>query len=161
MIVSDGFWKRIRKVQRIHQNLYAAGLGWVVGWIILLLEHTGRKTGKRYVTPLQYEEIEGSIHVGAGRGSRADWYRNILANPQVHVQLGHRSFDGWAEPVTDQPRKLAFLKYRFKRHPFMLGLLMKFHHLPMRPSDEQLEELAETLAIVILHPGEHGDTSKR
>jgi deazaflavin-dependent oxidoreductase (nitroreductase family) len=151
MIVSDGFWKRIRTVQRIHQRLYAAGLGWVVGWIILLLEHTGRKSGNHYVTPLQYEEMDGLIYVGAGRGPKADWYRNILANPDVHVRVGRRSFDGRAEPVTDLPRKLAFLKYRFKRHPFMLGLMMKFHRLPMRPDEAQMQELAETLAIVILH----------
>ena len=36
----------------------------------------------------------------------------------------------------------------------MMGLMMKIHKLPMRPDDSQLEGLAKTLAIVILHPGE-------
>ena len=154
MIVPDEFWTKIRNVQRIHQRLYASGKGWVVGWIILLLEHTGRKSGKRYATPLQYEEIDGLYYVGAGRGTKADWYRNILADARVHVQVGKVTFDGWAEPVTDPAQVVAFLKYRFKRHPFMMGLMMKMHKLPMRPSDSQLEILAGSLAIVILHPEE-------
>jgi deazaflavin-dependent oxidoreductase (nitroreductase family) len=154
MIIPDGFWTRIKNVQRIHQRLYAAGKGWIVGWIILLLEHTGRQSGHQYATPLQYELIDGSYYVGAGRGPKADWYRNVLVNPKVHVRVGRRSFDGRAEPVTDLPRRLAFLKYRFKRHPIMMGWMMKFHNLPMHPGEEQLKELAETLAIVILHPDE-------
>jgi len=154
MTVPEEFWTKIKNVQRIHQRLYRSGLGWVVGWIILLLEHTGRKSGKRHATPLQYEIIDGSYYVGAARGTKADWYRNILVNPQVHVKVGRLAFEGWAEPITDLEQVIAFLKYRFKRHPLMMGLMMKMHKLPMHPSDAQLETLAGSLAIVILHPGE-------
>ena len=140
-------------MQRIHQRLYSAGKGWVVGWIILLLEHTGRKSGKIYATPLQYEKIDGQYYVGAGRGPNADWYKNILTNPNVHVRVGRLEFFGWAEPVTDPQRVVDFLKLRIKRHPRMMGLMMKLHKLPMRPGDDQLFELAKTLTVVILHPG--------
>jgi len=154
MIVKDEFWTKIKNVQRIHQRLYRSGLGWVVGWIILLLEHTGRKSGLRHATPLQYEIIDGLYYVGAARGTKADWYRNILVNPQVRVKVGRLAFDGLAEPITESAQVIAFLKYRFKKHPLMMGLMMKMHKLPMRPSEAQLEALATTLAIVILHPGE-------
>jgi deazaflavin-dependent oxidoreductase (nitroreductase family) len=154
MIVPDEFWTKIKNVQRIHQCLYGSGMGWVVGWIILLLEHTGRKSGLRHATPLQYEIINGSYYVGAARGTKADWYRNILANPQIRIKVGRRAFDGWAEPITDPRQVIAFLKYRFKRHPLMMGLMMKMHKLPMHPSEVQLEGLAKNLAIVILHPRE-------
>lgn len=154
MLAKDEFWKKIKNVQRIHKYLYGSGMGWVVGWIILLLEHTGRKSGKRHVTPLQYEKINGSYYVGAARGTKADWYRNILVNSQVHIKVGRLAFDGRAEPVTDPGQVIAFLKYRFKRHPLMMGLMMKMHKLPMRPDEAQLEELAKNLAIVILHPPE-------
>ena len=156
MIVPDEFWTKIRNVQRIHQRLYASGKGWLVGWIILLLEHTGRKSGKRYATPLQYENIDGLYYVGAGRGTQADWYQNILVDSNVHVQVGKVAFDARAEPATDPTQVVAFLKYRFKRHPLMMGLMMKMHKLPMHLSDAQLEGLANTLAVVIIHPGEYG-----
>lgn len=152
MIVSEDFWKRIRKIQGIHQRLYAHGLGWLVGWIILLLEHTGRKSGKRYFTPMQYEKINGTYFVGAGRGPKADWYQNLLFNNRVHVRVGRIQFDGWAEPIREIPRVAEFLEYRLKKHPVMIGLIMKMHRLPFHPDPRQLEQLAETLAIVALHP---------
>jgi deazaflavin-dependent oxidoreductase (nitroreductase family) len=155
MIIPEGFWKRIRKVQRIHQRLYDAGLDWVLGWIILLLGHTGRRSGKLHTTPLQYEKIKGAFYVGAARGTRADWYRNIRVNPQVRIRVGRLVMDCLAEPVVDIPRVIAFLKYRYEKHPFMMGWMMKIHKLPMRPDDSQLQELAKTLAIVILHPTEY------
>ncbi len=154
MIVKNEFWTKIKNVQRIHQRLYGSGMGWLVGWIILLLEHTGRKSGRRYATPLQYEIINGSYYVGAARGTKADWYRNILVNPQIRVKVGRHGFDGWAEPITDPGQVITFLNYRFNRHPLMMGLMMKIHKLPMHPSETQLIGLAKTLAIVVLHPGE-------
>lgn len=152
MILPDIFWSRIKKVQRIHQRLYSAGLGWIVGWIILLMDHTGRRSGTRYATPLQYEKIDDLYYVGAGRGPKADWYRNIQVNPEVHVQVGRVAFDARAECICEADKVEKFLKNRFKRHPLMMGLMMRFHNLPLRPNDDQLLELGKTLAIVALHP---------
>ncbi|MBN2388150.1 MAG: nitroreductase family deazaflavin-dependent oxidoreductase [Anaerolineales bacterium] len=153
-MIPDSFWSKIKNVQRIHQRLYDSGKGWIVGWLILLLRHTGRRSGKQYATPLQYERIDGRYYVGAGRGQKADWFLNLRADPQVEVSVGRRTFPAWAETVTDPARVADFLAYRLERHPFMLGLMMKLHHLPMRPSRAQLLELADTTAMAILHPRE-------
>src|SRR5512136_3500577 len=102
----------MKNIQRIHSRLYDSGKGWIIGKFILLLTHTGRKSGNRYVTPLQYEKIEDTYYVGAGRGARADWFCNILADPQVHVRVGRQEFDCEAEPVTDSERAADFLAYR-------------------------------------------------
>jgi len=139
-------------VQRIHQRLYAHGLGWLVGWIILLLEHSGRKSGKKYFTPLQYEKMGETYYVGAGRGLKADWYQNLVADRRVHVRVGCLQFDGWAELIQDIPKVIEFLNYRLKKHPLMIGLIMKIHKLPFHPNEHQLEQLAATLVIVALHP---------
>jgi len=152
-MIPDSFWQRMKNVQRIHQRLYASGRGWIIGWLILLLTHTGRKTGRRYDTPLQYERIDGAYCVGAGRGQKADWFRNVVAHPDVHVRVGRREFECTAEAVTDPERVADFLAYRLKRHPLMIGLMMKFAHgLPMRPNRAQLLGLSRTTALVILRP---------
>ena len=143
----------MKNVQRIHQRLYASGRGWIIGKFILLLTHTGRKSGTRYVTPLQYEKIKGAYSVGAGRGRKADWFRNIQADPHVHVQVGRILFDCVAEPVTNPDRVADFLEYRLNRHPLMIGLILKFaHHLPMRPIRAQFLELSHSTALVVLRP---------
>ena len=153
--VPDEFWTRIKKVQRIHQRLYESGRGWLVGWLILLLRHTGRKSGRPYATPMQYEKIGEAYYVGSARGVQADWFRNIQADPLVEVAVGRRRFKALAEPVTDPGRVADFLEYRLKRHPLMIGLMMKFaHKQPLHPSRSQLLELGKTTALAIFHPQE-------
>src|SRR5512143_3807446 len=93
-------WSRFRNVQKIHRVLYAIGLGPLIGRLILLLTTTGRRSGLKRVTPLQYEEIDGAYYVGAARGLKADWVQNIRANPRVEIRAGSRRFQGCAEVVT-------------------------------------------------------------
>ena len=153
-MIPDQFWTRIKTVQRIHQRLYDSGRGWILGKFILLLRHTGRKSGRQYATPLQYEQIDENYCVGAGRGTQADWFRNVQANPRVEVWVGRRRFKALAEAVTDPERVADFLAYRLKRHPLMVGWMMKLHKLPMKPSRAQMLGLARMTALVILRPQE-------
>ena len=146
-------WSKMKTVQKIHRVLYAIGLGPLIGRIILLLTTTGRRSGLKRVTPLQYEKIGEAYYVGAARGVKADWVRNIQSLPQVEVSVGSKRFQGTAEVVTDPSRFADFLEVRLQRHPRMVGLIMeKAHGLPRHPSRAQLEELAQTEAFVILHP---------
>jgi deazaflavin-dependent oxidoreductase (nitroreductase family) len=152
-MLPDSIWPKMKKIQGIHRILYESGKGWIIGKFILLLIHTGRKSGNQYVTPLQYEKINESYHVGVGRGHKSDWFRNILADPCVHVRVGRDEFDCLAEAVTDPERVADFLEYRLRRHPLLIGLIMKFaHRLPMRPSRNHLLELGRKTPMVILDP---------
>ena len=146
-------WSKVKNVQKIHRVLYALGLGPVIGKIILLLTTTGRKSGQPRVTPLQYEEIDGEYYLGAARGLKADWVRNIQSNPVVDVRVGAKKVHGQAEIVTEPARIADFLEIRLQRHPLMIGLIMqKAHNLPKHPSREQLEIMAANEALVIIHP---------
>jgi deazaflavin-dependent oxidoreductase (nitroreductase family) len=153
MGIANFDWNRIKNVQKVHRLLYALGLGPVIGKIILLLTTTGRKSGQPRVTPLQYEEIDGAYYLGAARGLKADWVRNLQANPQVEVRVGAKYVHGKAEIVTDPARIADFLEIRLARHPFIIGLIMqKAHGLSKHPSREQLEKLAAKETMVIIHP---------
>lgn len=153
MGVASFNWQRMKNIQKIHRILYAIGLGPLVGWIILLLTTTGRKSGLKRVTPLQYEEIDGKYYLGAARGLKADWVRNIQSNPNVDVRVKNHHFSGSAEVVTNPVRIADFLEVRLQRHPFMIGMIMqKTHGLSRRPSREQLEKLAEDEVMVVISP---------
>lgn len=146
-------WTKMKNIQKIHRVLYAIGLGPLVGKIILLLTTTGRKSGMKRVTPLQYEKIGDDYYLGAARGLKADWVRNIQSNPQVEIRVGAKQFQGAAEVVADSSKFADFMEVRLQRHPRMIGLIMeKAHGLPRRPSREQLEDLAKNEAFVIVHP---------
>jgi deazaflavin-dependent oxidoreductase (nitroreductase family) len=56
----------------------------------LLLEHVGRKSGKRFTTPLLYLEDGPDLVVVASQGGlpkNPQWYANLVANPQTQVHL--------------------------------------------------------------------------
>jgi deazaflavin-dependent oxidoreductase (nitroreductase family) len=57
----------------------------------LLLEHIGRKSGKRLVSPLVYVHDGDDVIVVASQGGRdtdPQWYRNLVANPDAHIEIG-------------------------------------------------------------------------
>ena len=57
----------------------------------LLLEHRGRKSGKLFASPLVYiTEGEDVIVVASmgGRNENPQWYHNLIADPDVHIEIG-------------------------------------------------------------------------
>ncbi len=119
--------------------------------VVLLLTTIGRKSGQPRVTPLQYEEDQGVIYVAAARGPRADWFRNIQANPRVKVQIGERMFEGLAEPIVDPARIADFLRLRLKRHPLMMRAMLAMEG-QWRCRRADLERFAADKALVAIHP---------
>ncbi len=56
----------------------------------LLLTTTGRKSGEKYIFPLFYGKTGNSYFIVASKGGAPDhpgWYKNILANPVVEIQV--------------------------------------------------------------------------
>jgi deazaflavin-dependent oxidoreductase (nitroreductase family) len=117
---------------------------------VLVLTTTGRKTGQPRSTPLQYEEVEGVYYVASARGVQADWYRNLLACPQVAVQVGGERFYTTAQLMTDPTQIADFLELRLKRHPLFMGAMLRLEGLPTKYSRPDLEKFAKRLAIVAL-----------
>ena len=76
-------------------HLYRWGLGWLFGHRLLLLTHTGRRTGLRRQTVLEVVEYrkEGpEVVVANGFGPDCDWVRNIAAKADEEVDVGSRHF---------------------------------------------------------------------
>ena len=156
MINFRGLPTALWRTMKFPQIWYRLGLGPLVGRLILLLTTTGRKTGLPRVTPLQYEEANGVFYVASARGQRADWFRNIVANPQVEVQVKARRFRGLAEPIAEPTRIADFLELRLERHPRMIGALLRSEGLPAQPTRVELEQFAAKIALVAIRPGEDG-----
>src|SRR6266542_1045798 len=72
-----------------------------VGGRIMVITTTGRKSGLRRQSPVNYALVGGELYCTAGFGQVSDWYRNIKANPNVEVWLPDGWWSGVAEEVTD------------------------------------------------------------
>jgi deazaflavin-dependent oxidoreductase (nitroreductase family) len=81
---------RTRWLVRAPIWIFRCRLGFVFGGRFLLLEHTGRRTGRhRYVVLEVVDRIPpGALSVVSGLGRRSAWFRNIVASPRVRVQTG-------------------------------------------------------------------------
>lgn len=77
---------------------------------IMVMAHTGRKSGLRRFTPVNYAIIEGEIFCAAGFGPGSDWYRNLLAHPAVEVWMPQGWWAGQAAPADDHPQRLAVMR---------------------------------------------------
>lgn len=65
--------------------------GMFEGRTLLLLHHTGARTGTRRVTPLAYQDLADGYAVfasKAGADTNPDWYHNVVANPATEVEVG-------------------------------------------------------------------------
>jgi deazaflavin-dependent oxidoreductase (nitroreductase family) len=117
---------------------------------VLVLTTIGRKSGQPRSTPLQFEEVDGIFYVASARGSKADWYRNLIVNPQVEVRVKDKNFQTRAELIAEPGKIADFLELRLKRHPHFMGVLLCMEGLPSKFSRTDLVEFAERLAIVAL-----------
>ncbi|HNT54824.1 MAG TPA: nitroreductase family deazaflavin-dependent oxidoreductase [Anaerolineaceae bacterium] len=77
---------------------------------IMVLTHTGRRSGLRRQTPVNYAEVDGEIYCTAGFGGASDWYRNLIAHPQVEVWLPNGWWSGEAIEVTEPEARLRLLR---------------------------------------------------
>jgi deazaflavin-dependent oxidoreductase (nitroreductase family) len=76
----------------------------------MIITHAGRKSGMKRRTPVNYVVVDDEVYCTAGFGSVSDWYRNILANPQVEVWLPDGWYAGIAEEVTHPEARLPLLR---------------------------------------------------
>ena len=138
-------WMRFGPLQA-----YRRGQGARLGELVLVLTTTGRKSGLPRQTPLQYEDIAGVITIGSARGAEADWYRNILANPCVELEIGQERYTATGEPVTDPLEIADILELRYRRHPRMIGMMLRADGVRVPPDRAALEAYATRLTMVRL-----------
>ncbi len=112
----DQLRQGFKQFNRFMLGLWRLGLGpWVnlwpeVGGRIMVIRHTGRKTGIVRYTPVNYTIADGDIYCTAGFGSISDWYRNILAHPEVEVWLPDGWWAGLAQDVSETSTRIPLLR---------------------------------------------------
>ena len=78
---------------------------------LLILTTTGAKSGLPREIPLVHDRDGERLVVIASKGgapTNPDWYHNVVANPDVTVELPGESFQGTAVPATGEERDRLF-----------------------------------------------------
>ncbi|MBX6750420.1 MAG: nitroreductase family deazaflavin-dependent oxidoreductase [Micromonosporaceae bacterium] len=109
---------RVRWLVRAPIWLYRARLGFIFGQRLLMLEHVGRVSGRRRLVVLEVIDHSPNRYVVAsGFGGKAQWLRNVEANPQVRVSVGTRTrVPAVARRLPPDEAAAVIRRYR-ERHP--------------------------------------------
>ncbi|WP_139417691.1 nitroreductase family deazaflavin-dependent oxidoreductase [Agromyces laixinhei] len=81
-----------RWMARLPIAIFRAGFGFIFGGRLLLLEHRGRTSGESRFVVIEAADREAPdrVVVASGFGTRAQWYRNLEAEPRCGVSIGWR-----------------------------------------------------------------------
>ncbi|MFI9590493.1 nitroreductase family deazaflavin-dependent oxidoreductase [Nonomuraea sp. NPDC052265] len=93
-------------VQRYQATDGAEGHDWN-NTTVLLLTTKGRNSGKSYTTPLIYQRFGDDFLVVASKGGDPDdpqWYKNLLAHPDVEVQVKGDRFKARARTASEEEK---------------------------------------------------------
>jgi deazaflavin-dependent oxidoreductase (nitroreductase family) len=80
---------------------------------LLLLTTTGAKSGTQRINPLAYNTDRERLVVlasKAGAPTHPDWYHNLVAHPDVSVEVGNESFEARATVVEGAERDELYAK---------------------------------------------------
>ncbi len=138
----DTGWERIKA----HRDLYLSNPDQAHDWNpygqmtqALLLTTIGRKSGKKRSLPLIYKKV-GSNYVIAGSKGGADahpvWYLNLVANPEVEIQVRRDVMRARARTATGVEREALWKE--------MVEVLPQY--------DEYQSKTSRQIPVVVLEP---------
>jgi deazaflavin-dependent oxidoreductase (nitroreductase family) len=88
---------------------------------VLLLHTTGAKTGWERVNPLMYLDLDEHRYVFATRGgadTNPDWYWNLVAHPEVTVEVGKDVYKAAAMPLAGDDRDQIYAEQALRYSGF-------------------------------------------
>jgi deazaflavin-dependent oxidoreductase (nitroreductase family) len=90
--------------ERLEEKLLA-------GAPMMIVTHQGAKSGRTYTSPLVYTR-DGNRYViiasKAGAPENPSWYHNLVAHPEVTVEIGSEKFKAKAREVKGEERDRLF-----------------------------------------------------
>jgi len=130
--------------------VYRLGLGWIFGKRLLMLEHTGRKSGKLRRAVLEVVAStpeENRYYVVSGFGTGSNWYRNILQQSRVTIQLGRHRYRASAKQLPPRQASDLMVKYG-KEHPASLKALSSLLGYQFEQTTEGIREFGRQIPVI-------------
>ena len=140
--------------------IYRLGLGGLIKSRMLLLHHTGRRSGlprQNVLEIVDYDKVNDTYYVAAGFGKKSDWYLNILEQPAVTIVVGREEKAVTAVALSPDLSGAAMVEYS-KRNPKAAKGLMRICGYEVDGSDEDYLELGhDYIPFIALQPRVNDD----
>ena len=135
--------------------IYRLGLGGLIKKRMLLLHHTGRKSGlprQNVLEIVDHDQATGTYYVASGFGKKSDWYQNIVKQPDVTITVGREETPVAAVPLPPEDSGKALVDYAH-RNPTAAKTLMRLCGYKVDGSDEDFFIMGrDNLPFIALKP---------
>ncbi|HBX70202.1 MAG TPA: hypothetical protein DEH25_12700 [Chloroflexi bacterium] len=133
--------------------MFRLGLGELFGnplsGYIMVMKPIGRKSGKQFYTPVNYAIRNGCVYCLSGGRRTSDWFRNLLAHPEVEIILPGGAIFARAEEVND-PDERCMMARQVLINAGFAGFFEGYN--PRNISDEELQEKISDLPVLRFTP---------
>jgi deazaflavin-dependent oxidoreductase (nitroreductase family) len=122
---------------KVPVHLHRMGMGgweWMIGGRWIFISTIGRKTGKKRYTMvdvIECDKTSDTYCIDAAYGQRANWFRNIQANPVFQAHVGRRKFATSAVVLSPEETGKKMVDFNRRRPAYtkvvtaMIGLKFK------------------------------------
>jgi deazaflavin-dependent oxidoreductase (nitroreductase family) len=144
--------KTFRILNRFMVPMWKMGMGKMINFWpavvgrIMVIKHTGRKSGRTLYAPVNYAEVEGRIYCVAGFGTRTDWYRNIMKNPDVEIWLPNKRVGAKVMDISDSAQRLRLVREVLIASGFAARL---FGINPIKIDDGELNKITSDYRLIL------------
>ena len=160
--VLESLRQRFKGMNRGMLLMWRTGLGrWAEIWPagfgrLMVIEHVGRKSGNRYRTPVNFTRCGPDLYCLAGFGPKTDWYRNVLADPEIAVWLPDGRWTATAAEASESEDRLHLMR----KVLIDSGFASRAIGLDPRVADEEtLAAATETYRLLRITPKERQDAA--
>jgi deazaflavin-dependent oxidoreductase (nitroreductase family) len=112
---------------------------------ILLITFTGRKSGKRYTTPVSYSQNGGQVTIF----THANWWKNLRDGAPVTLRIRGQELQGLPEPVAEDKQTVATA---LAAHLRKVRSDAKYYDVTFdehnNPRAEEVEKAAQTVVMI-------------
>ena len=115
---------------------------------IMVLKAVGRKSGKVRYAPVNYAIHQGNVYCISGGRESSDWYRNLMATPEIEVILPSGPIFGRVEEVTGVDERRIVIR-RILQNAGFAGFFEGYN--PFTISDAELMQKSADLPLLRIH----------
>jgi deazaflavin-dependent oxidoreductase (nitroreductase family) len=125
----------------VMKRLLQSPLHWPWSRMFAVVEWTGRRSQRRYSTPVAYMLRGDEVWVTTGDA----WWRNLRSNPTMRVWLAGTPVEGGAALVTDAEESVQLHATMFEVRPIFARLA----GLPARPTRKQIARAVDAGRVLV------------
>jgi deazaflavin-dependent oxidoreductase (nitroreductase family) len=118
------------------------------GNVLMVITTTGRKSGKKFSTPIGYVQ-DNRMYYGFNLGGHANWYKNAMANPRVTLNIKGKPIEATVEPIITDDELLHVLNIYKQKVP---NQLERFFGVSKDATGAELLKAKERVVFVRFRP---------